>query len=110
MGASSLSETIDHKSREHSEIGASGAKRWMNCPGSVRLCRTIPNESSAAAEEGTAAHELAETCLKSGQDAVEFIDRTVHGFTVDEDMAEAVQVYLDYIRVRAVGGVTIHGK
>ena len=88
----------DHQSRAHSDHGASSAKRWMSCPGSVKLCKGIPKTTSVYAEEGTAAHELAEMCIKQNRDAIEFIDRTVHGFVVDEAMAEHVQVYVDWVR------------
>lgn len=84
---------------EHSEHGASSCKRWWTCPGSVDLSRGIPDETSVYAAEGTAAHELAALCLASGQDAIEYTGRTVAGFNVDADMAEAVQVYLDHCRV-----------
>jgi hypothetical protein len=47
----------------HSEVGASGAHRWMKCPGSVALSRGMPNPSSPFAEEGTRAHELGEKIL-----------------------------------------------
>lgn len=83
----------------HSEHGASGCKRWWNCPGSVALSRGIPNRSSIYAAEGTAAHALAEMCLTNGQAAEEYVGRTVEGFNVDADMAEAVQVYLDQCRM-----------
>lgn len=87
-----------HQDRAHSELGASGCKRWWNCGGSVALSRGIPNRSSVYAAEGTAAHELAEACLTREQDAVEYIDRSFGDFTVTSDMAEAVQVYLDECR------------
>ena len=48
----------------HSSLGASSAKRWMTCPGSVALCAAVPQApSSAAAAEGTAAHWVAEQHL-----------------------------------------------
>jgi hypothetical protein len=40
----------------HSNIGASSAERWWNCPGSVALCADIPGLTSEAAAEGTVAH------------------------------------------------------
>jgi hypothetical protein len=67
----------------------------------------IPDEQSIFAAEGTAAHEVAEMCLAKGMDAIEFIDRviTVGGrgkedmkFTVNQNMADAVQIYVDYCR------------
>ena len=78
---------------EHSELGASGCKRWWNCPGSVALSRGVENRSSPYAEEGTKAHALAEACLTNGQAAIEYVDRTC-----DAEMAEHVQVYLDECR------------
>lgn len=44
----------------HSILGASGADRWTHCPPSARLTEGIPDEGSSFAEEGTAAHALAE--------------------------------------------------
>ena len=49
---------------EHSELGGSVMGRRLKCPGSLAFCRSIPNTSSVYAREGTAAHELAEKCLK----------------------------------------------
>jgi hypothetical protein len=89
---------VDHTAREHSELGGSIAERWMNCPASVRLVRGQPNPTSAAAERGTAAHEVAHMCLLSGQDAVEFIGRIVNEIEVDEQIADGVQEYLDDCR------------
>jgi len=56
----------------------------MNCPGSVNLSANLPSRSSAAAEEGTAAHELAAKCLIEGSDP-------------SGPMAEAIFVYLDHL-------------
>lgn len=42
---------------QHSELGASSAHRWMNCPASIKLSRGLPKEaSSPAALAGTLAH------------------------------------------------------
>lgn len=64
--------------RTHSPIGFSGAKRWLTCPGSVALGKGIVGVSSEYAEEGTAAHALAEECLKNGYMADRF-----KGWTID---------------------------
>jgi hypothetical protein len=69
----------------------------------------MPKSTSAYAAEGTAAHELGEMCLRSGNNAADHIGAvmTVQGtaFEVTEEMAEAVQVYLDTVRadLAAVG-------
>ncbi len=93
----------DHSSRAHSKLGASIAHRWMACPGSVRLSAGIEDQQSVFAAEGSAAHELAEMCLrKNFADAIDFLGEEIvignHTFTVDEEMAEAVQLYVDVIK------------
>lgn len=93
---------VDHTTRPHAELGASSSERWMNCPASVRLIRGIPNLDTAYSKRGTAAHEVAHMCLLSGQDAVEFIGRTVNDIEIDETIAEGVQVYLDNCRAHSV--------
>lgn len=91
----------------HAKLGASGSERWLNCPGSIRLCeQAATGRSSIYAEEGTAAHILAERCLTSGKHTDAFMGvkiTTPEGseFIVDEGMAEAVQVFVDEVnRVR----------
>lgn len=85
----------------HSPVGASNAKRWMNCPGSVQLCSGLPSRSSVYAEEGTRAHALAETLLL--------------GLPVDPvaedlppDMLPAVQVYVDYVNSLSADGYDVY--
>lgn len=91
-----------HETRAHSHLGASSAHRWLTCPGSIRLSVGQPNESSIFAMEGTAAHELCEMALRAKKDAADYLGEMItvgnHQFEVDDEMAEAVQVYLDTIR------------
>lgn len=48
----------------HHSLGASGAHRWMNCPGSVRLCAMAPpSDDTEFSREGTRAHEHAAQLL-----------------------------------------------
>jgi hypothetical protein len=84
--------------KQHSEHGASSAYRWMACPGSVSLCRGIPEKTSPYAVEGTAAHGLAELALKKERDAAFWVGLEIEGITVTEEMAEAVQVYVDHVK------------
>ena len=44
----------------HAKLSASGSHRWAHCPGSVKAESGINDRKSAAADEGTAAHELGE--------------------------------------------------
>ena len=89
--------------KAHSVVGASSASRFIACPGSVVLSgHAGPGPSSVYADEGTAAHELGETCLFLDIDAEDMLGEVIEGkersFTVDEEMATAVQVYIDYVR------------
>lgn len=93
--------------KAHSSIGASSAYRWMACPGSVALSAGIASRTSDYAREGTAAHQLAETCLNDETDPRFYLGSNMvlneaDGCTVEvpvtEDMTDAVQVYVDYVR------------
>lgn len=85
------------------KFSPSHAERWMNCPGALNLCATLPEPpSSKYAMEGTAAHELAAVCLKKNENAAEWVGEPIEVddaiFTVTKEMAENVQVYLDAVR------------
>jgi len=89
----------------HSEIGASGAYRWTTCPGSVGLIRKhkIPNVTTQAAAEGTAAHEMAAGCLINGYGPESRLGqiikveceatKRVFDIEVDQEMCEGVNMY-----------------
>jgi hypothetical protein len=106
-----MSVDSDHSTRQHAVFSPSAAHRWMECPGSIRLCADVPRETSFAADEGTAAHQLAATCLFSGRDPIDYLGEpiTVEGavFPITEGMCEAVQVYLDYVRSFVALGYTL---
>lgn len=85
----------------HSTLGASGAERWINCPGSVALLKTLTlpeTDDPSFRQEGTAAHAAAATCLSQDRDGWEIVGETVEGVKVTAEMATAVQVYLDEVR------------
>lgn len=88
---------------DHAILSASGAPAWMRCYGKLALEKGLPESSSKYADEGTAAHEVASMCLEQGQDAVAFVGRMIQvkgrdSWEVTEEMAEAVQVYVDLCR------------
>lgn len=83
----------------HATLGASSAERWMACPGSVALEDTMPpSEGTFYTREGTAAHALLERCLRKKIDAEVYLDTEIKGFMVTDEMAEAVQVFVDLVR------------
>lgn len=48
----------------HALLSPSSASRWLNCPPSARLEATLPESTSAYADEGTLAHRLGELLIK----------------------------------------------
>lgn len=50
---------------QHAVLSASSAHRWLSCPPSAMLEKELPDEVSVYAEEGTAAHEVAEYKVRS---------------------------------------------
>lgn len=84
--------------RAHAKLSASGAHRWMPCPGSVRLEENFPDTTSEFAEYGTAGHDLGETCLIHDTDPSDYIGDEFNNIEVDEEMAVAVDKYVEYVR------------
>lgn len=86
--------------RKHSELGPSGSSRWLHCPGSVLATRGLPDSTNLAAAEGTAAHTLSEWCRLQKRKARSFLGEAITvehvAFVVDENMADDVQLFVDY--------------
>ena len=91
----------------HAKLSPSAASRWLNCPGSINLCSTVPRKPvSKYATEGSAAHYLGECCLHKAAQPVDrlgdFINVKENGrinkVKVTADMVDAVQVYVDEVR------------
>lgn len=87
--------------RTHARLAPSAAHRWMNCPGSVKLSESIEETPSYYAAEGSAAHELAERCLRNGWDVEPVGKNQTWGeqaIPIDREMVDGVQLYLDTVR------------
>ena len=85
----------------HAKLSASGSHRWAHCPGSVKAEEGIADRPSSAAGEGTAAHELAELVLTHGGACHDWIGKRLiesNAYTVDQEMADYVQQYVDYVK------------
>lgn len=92
----------------HAELSPSSAVRWMSCPGSVALCRGLSDTGSTFAAEGTTMHTVAELCLTKGTVATEYVGQTFvregePGTLFTDDLATAVQRYVDYVNDVVVG-------
>ena len=89
---------------EHSLIGASSISRILACPGSFELSQqiTTPGRTSFWAAQGTVAHKLAEEALTEGYDPIRELGSVIavdgHEITVDQEMVDAVRVYMDVVR------------
>ena len=92
--------------KSHATWSASATTRNWACAGALALNQQVAHleKESEAAGWGTACHSVAEDCLKSGCDAIEWVGRIVkskeHTFEVDDEMAETAQAYVDYVRDR----------
>jgi hypothetical protein len=91
-------------STAHAKLSASGSAKWSLCPGSVFAEKDFPNTTSVFAEEGTAAHDLAEVILKSGDkryvaDIVvgEMLLSSNKIITVTQEMYDYVNTYVSYV-------------
>lgn len=80
----------------HSKFSPSASSRWLKCPASLN-CEPGEQTTSEAAEEGTAAHELAERCFMLGDEARDHLGKEVNGFEVTDEMAASVQIFLNTI-------------
>lgn len=94
----------------HATLSPSSAERWISCPASVRVVEALPrgDDGSVYAQEGTAAHALAEIMARD-QILGEALDRNTMKnwraqFNIASDaeaeMTEHGQAYVDYLRSR----------
>lgn len=86
----------------HAKLSPSASERWSKCPGSIRMSEGIADRESEYAAEGTAAHQLAEHCLTRGCQPHDRIGVELKAgsftFTVDEEMADAVAIYVEFVQ------------
>ncbi|EHT3698247.1 DUF2800 domain-containing protein [Staphylococcus pseudintermedius] len=97
---------IDHTSRAHAKLSASGAKQWLNCPPSIKASEGISDKTSTFAEEGTFAHELSELYFSykyEGLTEFEFNKAFANYQRNDyysEELREYVEQYVDMVEER----------
>lgn len=91
----------------HAKLSASGAYRWMVCPGSIKASEGYPDSASDHAREGSACHYVAEQALKLDKNADAWIGWTIEefGVTITQELADYTQVFIDF--VRTLGGTAL---
>ena len=93
----------------HAFLSPSGAPYWTRCLAKPYMEAGCADSSSAAAAEGTSAHELRARCLIQNTDACDYLGQVIEGFDVTQEMADAVQQSLDVIRaIGSAEGCDIH--
>jgi hypothetical protein len=94
---------------EHSPIGASSIARLIACPGSYALSQqiTTPSRTSFWAAQGTVAHKLAEEAITDPFNPTSELGTVIeldgHEITVDQEMVDSVEVYIEEVRRRSPG-------
>lgn len=94
---------MDHSSRAHAILSASGSSRWMNCTPSARLEDDMPDSESVFAREGTLAHELSELRLRRKLGMIDMAEyrAAVEVIAADEmydtEMEEEVDKYVQFV-------------
>lgn len=83
----------------HARLSASGAKKWIKCPGSIQLEENFEDKPSQFAEEGTNAHALGEAKIRL---ATKEYNRTkyhnaIRNLEITEDMEDYAESYKNYV-------------
>lgn len=95
----------DHGARDHATWSASATARNVHCPGALTLAQFAPPQrESIHSARGTACHQIAEKCLRTGVDASSFLDKIEktkeREIEIDEELVNSAQEYVDYCRER----------
>lgn len=97
----------------HALFSPSAAHRWIECPGSFAYPGNTSDEESSStyADDGTASHEWAAKALRHKCSADRFLGETLtindRVYTMDEERAAFVQVYLDLVERLSLGKVLL---
>lgn len=96
---------LDHSSRKHALLSASGASRWLNCTPSARLEEKFQqSQSSIYAQEGTLAHEFGDVILRyiNGEIEEKTLNTELNKLRREElysdEMEEQVDKYVEFVK------------
>lgn len=95
----------DHGDRDHATWAASSTARNWHCSGALALSRAAPpQKESIHAATGTAVHQIAERCLRTGADPAAFLDTVEktkeREIEIGEDEVNSAAEYVQYVRGR----------
>lgn len=83
-----------HNTRAHALLSASSSNRWLHCTPSAVIEQRYPDTTSDAAEQGTAAHELAEHKLRHALDQP---TTPPQSDWFDDEMDDHTDTYADHV-------------
>lgn len=123
----------------HAKLSPSSAKRWTSCTASIDAQDGMSDDGSEAARLGTTGHQLSAECLEHGHEAQSYLGRKMvfwwnhaadhgedwveklnldgsepahnpkHEVVVDQDMIDACQSYINFIREQVkLSGATLY--
>lgn len=81
---------------KHAILSASSAHRWLACPPSAMLEKDMPDQTSVYADEGTAAHEVAEYKVRTYLGEKNLTVPSTGNFDADE-IDKYTDSYLEYV-------------
>ena len=92
-----------HHTRDHEEWSASSTAANWTCSGRIAMCTLVDEEKeSEHAARGTAAHTVAERCLRQNVEAVAFLGETIqtkqHEIEIDQELVDSAQMHVDYVK------------
>lgn len=114
-----LKGTTANSNHDHALLSPSAAKKWLGCPAALACEFGIPNESGAAAVNGTAMHAMAEVILarlikgdkadatpykashvlNNGKGPIKALAAPMKGAVlITDDFVNQVDKYVDYCR------------
>lgn len=100
---------VDHGARDHATWSASATARNWHCSGALALSRAAPpQKESIHAATGTAVHQIAERCLRTGADPAAFLDTLEktkeREIEIGEDEVNSADEYVRFVRSLVANG------
>ena len=92
-----------HAEREHEIWSASSTAANWTCSGRIAMATLAGEEKeSEHAARGTAAHTVAEQCLRADTDATAMLGKVIktkqHEIEIDQELVDSAQMHFDYVR------------